>query len=81
MSPKARHKLILWTFSLPILPYVLIMIVLALTIAYLPYTDHNRVLDWFERQITKPIKWRNEIGIVKRSYDRAHLFDYIKSFK
>lgn len=81
MTPKARHKLILWTFSLPILPYIITMMVLALIIAYLPGTDTDRVLDWFERQILKPIKWRNEIGIVKRSYDRAHLFDYIKSFK
>lgn len=81
MTPKARHKLTLWTFSIPILPYIIVMIILALIVAHLPYTDRNRVLDWFEYQIMRPIRWRNQIGIVERSYHRAHLFEHIKSFK
>lgn len=81
MSPMTRYNLIFWAVTTLFLPYVLIMIVLALIVAYLPFTDHDRVLNWFERQIAKPIKWRNSLSIVKRSYDRAHLFDYIKSFK
>jgi len=81
MSPMLRHQLIFWAVSTPILLYVIPMIILALIIAYLPFTDHDRVLNWFERQIIKPIKWRNSLSIVKRSYHKAHLFEHIKSFE
>ena len=80
MSPMTRFKLIFWIITAPILLYVIVMVILALTLAYLPFTDRTRVLDWFERQIAKPIKWRDQLSIVKQSHDRAHLFEHIKSF-
>ena len=65
---------------MPILPAVIVLAVIAVVLAELSMNQKHHVYDWFERIILKIGMWRNNIGIVKRSHDRAYLFENIKSF-
>jgi len=81
MSPMTRHAVIFWICTLPILPAVIVLTVIAVALATLSMNQKHHVYDWFERVILRITNWRNNIGIVKRSHDRAYLFDNIRSFK
>jgi hypothetical protein len=80
MSPMTRYKIIFWIFTMPILPAVIVLTVTAVVLAELSMNQKERVYDWFDRVILKIVNWRNKIGIVKRSHDRAYLFEKLKSF-
>ena len=64
---------------MPILLPVIVLTVVAVALAELSMNQKHLVYDWFERIILKIVMWRNNIGIVKRSHDRAYLFEKLKS--
>ena len=77
INPKIKLNIIFWTITLPLIPFVTLLLLLALIISPIPVIG-NKVLDKVERLITKFANWRNNLPIVKNAYDKAHLFDYIK---
>jgi hypothetical protein len=77
MSPKLKLNIIFWIITIPMLPFVILLLLLALIISPIPVIGNN-LLDKTERLITKFAIWRNNLPIVKNAYDKAHLFDYIK---
>ena len=81
IAPKTQYNIIMGLYTALITIPVFLMIIIALITSHLPYTDRNRVLVWFEYHIMRVISWRNQRPAVKRAYDRAHLFEHIKSFK
>jgi hypothetical protein len=77
MSPKLKLNVIFWMITIPMVPFVILLCLLALIISPVPVIGNN-LLDKTERLITKFAIWRNNLPIVKNAYDKAHLFDYIK---
>jgi hypothetical protein len=77
MSPKLKLNIIFWIITIPMIPFVILLLLLALIISPIPVIGNN-LLDKTERLITKFAIWRNNLPIVKNAYDKAHLFDYIK---
>jgi hypothetical protein len=77
VSPKLKLNIIFWIITIPMIPFVILLLLLALIISPVPVIGNN-LLDKTERLITKFAIWRNNLPIVKNAYDKAHLFDYIK---
>ena len=77
MSPKLKLNIIFWIITIPMIPFVILLLLLALIISPVPVIGNN-LLDKTERLITKFAIWRNNLPIVKNAYDKAHLFDYLK---
>jgi hypothetical protein len=77
MSPKLKLNIIFWMITIPMIPFVILLLILALIISPVPVIGNN-LLDNTERLITKFAIWRNNLPVVKNAYDKAHLFDYIK---
>jgi hypothetical protein len=77
INPKIKLNIIFWTITLPLIPFVTLLLLLALIISPVPVIG-NKFLDKTERLITKFAIWRNNLPVVKNAYDKAHLFDYIK---
>jgi hypothetical protein len=77
MSPKLKLNIIFWMITIPMVPFVILLCLLALIISPVPVIG-TKLLDKTERLITKFAIWRNNLPIVKNAYDKAHLFDYIK---
>jgi hypothetical protein len=77
VSPKLKLNIIFWIITIPMIPFVILLLLLALIISPVPVIGNN-LLDKTERLITKYAIWRNNLPIVKNAYDKAHLFDYIK---
>jgi hypothetical protein len=77
INPKLQLNIIFWTVTAPVVPFVVLILLLALVISPIPVIGNN-LLDKTERLITKYAIWRNNLPIVKNAYDKAHLFDYIK---
>ena len=77
MSPKLKLNIIFWMITIPMIPFVTLLLLLALIISPVPVIGNN-LLDKTERLITKFAIWRNNLPVVKNAYDKVHLFDYIK---
>jgi hypothetical protein len=77
LSPKAKLNVIFWMITIPMVPFVILLCLLALIISPVPVIG-TKLLDKTERLITKFAIWRNNLPVVKNAYDKAHLFDYIK---
>ena len=77
MSPKLKLNVIFWMITIPMVPFVILLCLLALIISPVPVIG-TKLLDKTERLITKFAIWRNNLPVVKNAYDKAHLFDYIK---
>jgi len=77
MSPKLKLNIIFWIITIPMIPVVTLLLLLALIISPVPVIGNN-LLDKTDRLITKFAIWRNNLPIVKNAYDKAYLFDYIK---
>ncbi len=77
MSPKLKLNIIFWIITIPMIPFVTLLLILSLIISPIPVIG-NKLLDKIERLITKYAIWRNNLPVVKNAYDKAHLFDYIK---
>jgi hypothetical protein len=77
ISPKLKLNIAFWTVTAPVVPFVVLILLLAIVISPIPVIGNN-FLDKVERLITKYAIWRNNLPIVKNAYDKAHLFDYIK---
>jgi len=77
LSPKTKLNIVFWTITTPIVPFVVLLILVALILSVIP-PFRNSVMTWVEKVITKFAIWRNNLPIVKNAYDKAHLFDYIK---
>jgi len=77
MSPKLKLNIIFWMITIPMVPFVTLLLILSLIISPIPVIG-TKLLDKTERLITKFAIWRNNLPIVKNAYDKAHLFDYIK---
>jgi hypothetical protein len=77
MSPKLKLNVIFWMITIPMVPFVILLCLLALIISPVPVIGNN-LLDKTERLITKFAIWRNNLPVVKNAYDKVHLFDYIK---
>jgi hypothetical protein len=77
INPKLKLNVIFWMITIPMIPFVTLLLLLALIISPVPVIGNN-LLDKTERLITKFAIWRNNLPVVKNAYDKAHLFDYIK---
>jgi hypothetical protein len=77
VSPKLKLNIAFWIITIPMIPFVTLLLLLALIISPVPVIGNN-LLDKTERLITKFAIWRNNLPVVKNAYDKAHLFDYIK---
>jgi len=77
ISPNAKLNIVFWGITAPVVPFVILMLLVAIILAVIP-PFRNSVMTWVENVIRKFAIWRNNLPIVKNAYDKAHLFDYIK---
>lgn len=77
LSPKFKLNIIFWIITVPVVPFVLLLLLLGLVLSPIPRVG-DKMLNRIEKIITKFAIWRNNLPIVKNAYDKAHLFDYIK---
>ena len=80
LSPDAKLNIIFWGITIPVIPFVLLLVTLALILGCIP-KFRIYVFDGVEHLVKKFSIWRNSLPIVKNAYDKAHLFDYIKDSK
>ena len=80
LSPNAKLNIVFYSITIPIVPFVLLMLAFAIVLALIP-PFRNRSMNAVENVIRKFAIWRNNLPIVKNAYDKAHLFDYIKDSK
>lgn len=77
LSPKTKLNIIFWIITAPVVPFVLLLVLVALILAPIPKIGVY-MMDMVEKVVTKIAIWRNNLPVVKNAYDKAHLFDYIK---
>ena len=77
ISPNLKLNVVFWTITLPVVPFVLLLIVVGLILSPIPNVG-ERMINKIEKVITTFAIWRNNLPVVKNAYDKAHLFDYIK---
>ncbi len=77
LSPKLKLNIVFWSITAPIVPFVVLMLLVAIVLSIIP-PFRNTLMTWVENVIQKFAIWRNNLPIVKNAYDKAHLFDYIK---
>ena len=77
LSPKFKLNIIFWIITVPVVPFVILLLLLGLILYPIPKVG-DTMLNSIEKVITKFAIWRNNLPIVKNAYDKAHLFDYIK---
>jgi hypothetical protein len=77
LSPKVKLNIVFWTITVPVVPFVILLLLLGL-IAYPIPKVGDMILNSIEKVITKFAIWRNNLPVVKNAYDKAHLFDYLK---
>ena len=77
LSPMMKFNIVFWVVTLPIIPFVLLLVLVSLILSPIPRLG-NSMMNYTEKVITKFAIWRNNLPIVKNAYDKAHLFDYIK---
>lgn len=77
LSPKFKLNIVFWAVTTPVVPFVILLLLVALILAPIPRLG-NTVMNYTEKVITKFALWRNNLPIVKNAYDKVHLFDYIK---
>lgn len=80
LSPKAKLNLVFYSITLPILPFIVVLLVLAIILAIIP-PCRNWSLNGVENIVRNFAIWRNNLPIVKNAYNKAHLFDYLKDSK
>ena len=80
LSPNAKLNIVFWTITIPVLPFVFLMLAIAVVLALIP-PIRNRSLNTVENVIRRFAIWRNNLPVVKNAYDKAHLFDYLKDSK
>ena len=80
LSPNTKLNIVFYSISLPVVPIVILMLLVAILLALIPPL-RNRSMNAVENVIRKFAIWRNNLPIVKNAYDKAHLFDYIKDSK
>ncbi len=78
LSPNAKLNIVFYSITLPMVPIVILMLLVAIVLAVIP-PFRNSVMTYVENVIRKFAIWRNNLPIVKNAYDKAHLFDYIKN--
>ncbi len=77
INPKLKLNIVFWAITIPVVPFVLLLVLVALILAPIPKIGVY-MMDMVEKVVTKLAIWRNNLPIVKNAYDKAHLFDYIK---
>ena len=77
LSPNVKLNIVFWAITLPIVPFVILMLLVAIVGSIIPPFRHT-LINGVENVIRKFAIWRNNLPIVKNAYDKAHLFDYIK---
>ena len=77
ISPNAKLNIVFYSITLPVVPIVILMLLVAIVLAVIP-PFRNPSMNFVENVIRKFAIWRNNLPIVKNAYDKAHLFDYIK---
>jgi hypothetical protein len=77
INSKLKLNIIFWTITAPAVPVVILLLAVAMILSPIPNIG-QRMMDWAERTITKFAIWRNNLPVVKKAYDKVHLFDYIK---
>lgn len=77
VSPKLKLNIVFWSITIPVVPVVLLLVLVALILAPIPKIGVY-MMDMVEKVVTKLAIWRNNLPVVKNAYDKAHLFDYIK---
>jgi hypothetical protein len=80
LSPNARLNIVFWSITAPIIPFIVLLLLLAIILAVIPPL-RNWALNGVEDVIQKFAIWRNNLPIVKNAYNKAHLFDYLKNSK
>jgi hypothetical protein len=77
MSPKAKLNIVFWSITIPVVPFVILLLLIVMIVFPIPGIG-NHMANWAEKVITKFSIWRNNLPVVKNAYNKAHLFDYIK---
>lgn len=77
LSPKAKLNIVFWSITAPLVPFITLLLILAILIALIP-PCRDWSFDSAEKIILKFAIWRNNLPVVKNAYDKVHLFDYIK---
>lgn len=80
LTPNARYLLIFYIVTLP-LAFWFCILLSGLIISFLKGFDDEIMCRWFNEKTEELIEWRNSLPIVKNAYNRAHLFEHIKSFE
>jgi hypothetical protein len=78
LSPDAKLNIIFWAITVPIVPFIVLMLIIAGIISIVPMF-RIRTLDFVENSILKFATWRNNLPIVKNAYNKANLFEFIKN--
>jgi hypothetical protein len=77
LSPKVKLNIMFWAITIPMVPFVLLLLLLGLVLYPIPKIGEYMINN-IEKVITKFAIWRNNLPVVKNAYDKVHLFDYIK---
>lgn len=81
LTAQPRYLVIFWTVTLIISPFWALLVIIGLVSLMVTPSRTNRVTIKIEWCIDSITIWRDNLPWIKRARDRAHLFDYIKTFK
>ena len=75
LSPMLKFHIIFWTVTLPIIPFVILLVLVAFVNPF--YRQGMfRVVENLVYQVTN---WRNNIPVVKYYREKAYLFETLKA--
>ena len=77
ITPMLQFNIVFWCVTLPAVPVVLLLILLAgINPIY-----RKKFMNWVERSVMNFAMWRNDLRLVKYYYNKAHLFDLIRGWQ
>ena len=75
LSPMAKFTCVFWFVTIPIIPFVLLLVLIAILNPFY----RQDFFQYIEETIYRVANWRNAIPIVKYYREKATLFDIIKA--
>ena len=75
LSPKVKFTCVFWFVTIPIIPFVLLLVLIAILNPFY----RQDFLQYIEETVYRVTNWRNAIPIVKYYREKATLFDMLKA--
>lgn len=74
LSPNMQYAIVFWFYTWPIVLWAIVLV----SMSFINPFWRQRVLTWVDFHVDKICRYRNDIPMVVKYYNKAHLFDMLR---